>query len=538
MKQFEIISKLKENANYIEKVQQLKEFMKMVPSYVSTGTGEMSISDYIVKNLTEQISTVIIPETNSIPPGWIDAAFSASTQLLWPIYSLLGVSYPRKLIESRFINSKTDNLGVPYISLISAIKRPSPPARITENYKFIDKFIEKLTSFIQTDYRRSIYRTHGNCFDNFATIASIIKSKDGKTLDGTHEFVYLELSDGDLANARLNYQTSQFFSEEAFRYLITNLGLHAGFSCDCIIINEAVSSMEKIFNIYNRIPELNKWFSSASTTQTSSSKSERSISVLNHCLAEAQNNKDIAEAAQELVHLGVILTLRRLLRNAMSDSFDTSVPGAIQVLQAAFLRNENQISQREDFVKEMVTVWNNFKFIKEILENRLESRKIRKESDPMKFFCFLSLLLNSNIFDDVKFIPDNEMITKNLHLVPVAVEAFISVLDVFCTSTNNQVITMGMTVFFSTLQKIVAKKNSELSSNQRKAKPMKAAMNALIILGDLFPKYVKSVEYGRIGQCFPYSIVTEAYTDTESEYEEAATRSINTKSKRRPTIKL
>ena len=66
-------------------------------------------------------------------------------------------------------------------------------------------------------------------------------------------------NDKPLKNAKLNYQACQFFSEEGFRYLVTNLGLHAGFSADCVIINEAVLSMEKIYNIYTKIPELNKW---------------------------------------------------------------------------------------------------------------------------------------------------------------------------------------------------------------------------------------------------------------------------------------
>lgn len=530
-----LISRLKENANHLERVLQIKELMKKLPSYVSTGTAEMAVTSFIAKNLTDQVSSIIIsPDATSVPPGWMDAAFSASTQLLWPIFALLNTSYPRKLMESRIANSKTDNLGVKYISLISAIKNPSPPPKITNNSKFIDKFIDRLSGFIHTDYRKTIYRTHGRCFDNITTVASVSKDQGGNLIQ-SHELKYLGLSDGDLSNAKLNYQACQFFSEEGFRYLVTNLGLHAGFSADCVIINEAVLSMEKIYNIYTKIPELNKWFSTTSSPTTSP---DASVSVLNHSLGEAQNNKDVAEAAQELIHLGVILTLRNLLRRAMSESFDMSMPGAIQVLQAAFLRSGNHISQREDFIKEMVTTWTNINFIKEILNNRFDTRKIKKESDPMKFFCFLSLLLNSMFFDDVKFIPDNEMITKNLHLAPVAVEAFINVLDVFCNSTSKSVVTSGMNVFFSTLQKIVAKKSGESSINQKKAKAIKDSINSLIILGDLFPKIVKSVEYGRIGQCFPYSIVTEAYRETESEYEESKVANLTRKKKRRFTIKF
>lgn len=507
--------------NYVDTVLQLKELMRVLPGVISTGIGEMTITDFLAKSLTEQVNTFIVPSDHIVPPFWIDAAFSASTQLLWPIFSLLGVSYPRKLMEIRFENSKSsENSAVLFSNLILAMKNPSSQdpgnknAQKAESPKFIDKFVRRLTSFLESDYRKTIYRTHGHCFENITTIANPrVKGADDQDYVSP-ELRYLNLTDGDLQNAKISYEAADYFSEEGFRYLISNLGLHAGFSVDVILVNEAVNSIIKIYSIYKKIPELDKWFSSAAKTNSA----ERTVTVLNHCLGDASSNKDIAEAAQELVHLGVILTTRKLLRDAMSESVDTSMPGMMQLLSAAFLRTQNNISQREDFVKEIASNWNNYKFIKYILESRFEEKKMPKENDPMKLFCFLSLLLDSSIFDDVKFIPDNEMMTRNMHLIPVAIEGFINVLDVFSNQTSDAIITSGVNIFFRTLQKIYNKKRSDVASGQKKGKLTQSSVNALIILGDLFPKFVKSVEYGRIGQCFQYSLVNESYREIESEY--------------------
>ncbi|OHT02635.1 hypothetical protein TRFO_07062 [Tritrichomonas foetus] len=458
------------DAEYREKIWQLKELMRMLPGSISTGTGNLSIADYIANNLTNHMNLILFNQLTATP-DWVDGAFSSATQILWPLYTLLGESFPRKLMECRFENSTYDN-QTSYLELIASIR--DGDKLLEENgakKKIIEMFQSRLNQFITTDYVKTVYRPYGKCFDNLG---------------------------------KLEYQADEFFSESGFKYLIASLGLHSGFILDRLLINKAANSMHRIFKIYESLSsQMNAWYSDFRESGTA--------------WFAAQNENAIVVASNEMIHLGVILMTRRLLRETMSESAKISIPGLMPILTAAFIRNPELLSQKEELIDEVISGRNSFKLI----EVALSTKEIQQTSDPIQFFFFLAVIMINPQFDDIKYSPDNEVLTYNLHLIPTAVDAFINLLKCFCTSNDTKIISTGMQFYFSVLQRIVQKKRTDLANQSSKSSSSKlssSSINALIILADLFPKYVKCIEYGRIGINFPYSVITEAYREVESQY--------------------
>ena len=138
----------------------------------------------------------------------------------------------------------------------------------------------------------------------------------------------------------------------------------------------------------------------------------------------------------------------------------------------------------------------------------VESVGFDKASDSIQFFFFLAILFIYPKWDDAIFIQDHEIITHNLHVIPTAIDAFLALFSSFCQSADPKIIASGVLFYFSVLQRIVNIKK------QKEELKLKSAIS-FIILADLFPKYVKSIEYGRISQSFPNSIVSEAYREIE-----------------------
>ena len=449
-----------------EKLSQLKELMKNLPGELSLGNEKISITDYIASNITNQLNFILF-KNHMITPGMADSSFSIASPILWPMFSLLGISYPSKVLECKFDNN-TLNDKTSFLDLIASIKTNEIPDNEAMIYKkIIEMFQLKLSQFITKDYVKTAFLPYGQRFNNIVDIG---------------------------------YKSDDFFSETGFNYLISSLGLHAGFILDRMLINYAASSMHSVFRSYTSISGLvNSWYIDFRNSGTA--------------WYAAQGEKAVTSASNELIHLAVILVTRKMLRDAMSNLANRSMPGLIPILKAAFMRNPDRLSQKEDLIDEVVSRSNTYRFIELILE----TKDIQKASDPIEFFFFLALSLISPQFDDIKFTPISEILTYNLHIIPIAIDAFIHLLKCFVTSCDDKIISAGMEFYFSVLQRIVQKKRGELESSS-KPSLTNSSINSLIILADIFPKYVKTIEYGRIGISFPYSVITEAYRELESEY--------------------
>ena len=460
------------DAEIRKSIWELKEFMDTLPDSIQTYDDEpINFSNFFATNLADNLADLLFKDdVDHDYAKSVDASFSAATQLLWPLYALLNISFPRRMIECRFENSTYPNQRN-FLELISKLRNPTETE--PDESKIIHYFEVRLNSFIKEDLNKTLYRQYGYCFDTIN---------------------------------QMKYQADEFLSEQGFKYLIANLGIQAGFCLDKILLTNASELMMSIFSIYTSLStEINLWYSD--------------FKANNNSWVQAAQNQQILQASNEIIKLGSILIIRQLLRSTMSELTDLSIPGLTQLMTSAIKRTPDRIGQKEVIVIEALS-FHSYK----TLEILLSEKTIHQTSDPIQFFFFLGLLLINPKWNDTRFSPDNELLTHNLHVIPTAVDAFIHLLRFFCTSNDSKIIGTGMQFYFTVFQRIISlkMKNPEITQD---------TINALIILADLFPKNIKGLEYGRISSNFPYSVIIEAYREIESKsrtvYESSTTEKIS-----------
>ncbi|KAH0786623.1 hypothetical protein GPJ56_009450 [Histomonas meleagridis] len=448
------------DAELREPIWQLKEFMDNIPNSITLiGVQDpINFSEYFAHHLTTNLGSLLFKNSVADAP-MVDAAFSAATQLLWPLYVLLNVSYPLRMIEFRFENTTTESHS--FLELISKLRNAKENELTNDpSITFLKVFENRLIQFIKEDYKKSLYPPYGHCFFNY------------------------------LQN---DYKVDDFISEQGFKYFISSLGIHSSFSLDYILIVEITNIMLNIFNIYQSLSnDISTWYSDFRNNGQLWTKSSQ--------------NAQIHTAADLIVKLGIVLMIRKLLRKSMNEMIEQNIPGLIKLLNSSVLRlTSDRIGLKEDIIIEIALNKNDFK----VIEIILNEKQITKCSDPIQFFFFLSLLNMNNHWNDAKFSPGNEMISYNLHLIPAAINAFIHLLKMFCSSNDSKIIGTAMQFYFSVYRRIITFKMNTVQEMSHES------VNAMIILTDLFPKYINDLEYGRIGSNFPYSVITEAYREVE-----------------------
>jgi len=477
-----------EETQFREDTWQLKEFLTRMPGIINFNGKDFEFSEYIASQITHDLAPLLF-KNPSADPHWLDSVYAAGCQSIWSVYTQLGVSFPKRLLETRYMNSiYTDQ--VTFLQQISLIredcmnllaKRPQPaptskkdkkkqekdkgenePEEIEEynpNMKLVTLFEDRLKQFISQDYHNCFYLPHSRSFENFN---------------------------------EMNYLAVQFVSEASFRRMIDSLGLHAGFNLDRILIAEIAKSMGTIYQVYTSLGKtINTWYGSFRGGTDD--------------WAQAAQSPEIGKAADEIVKLGVMLMVRDLLRSAMHEAVDQSAPGLINLVRPAYMRTIERLSEKEDLMMEMISAEPTFFFIK----MALDTMGIEKTTDSIQFFFFLALLMINPKWDNVQFLQDHEIITNNLHVIPASIDAFINVLSTFCQTNDEKIVATGMQFYFTVLQHIVQLKRTREDLRLK-------STSAFIILADLFPKYVHSIEYGRISHSFPNSVVSEAYRQIES----------------------
>jgi len=480
---------MEEETRFRTQMWQLKEFLKGMPGVINFNGQDIEISEFVTKHLTEDLGSFLFKKP-SPDAQWLDSVFSASCQYMWGIYTILGASFPTRLLTTRYQNSiyPDQTTFLQQISLIRQDCANAMPKRIqiqdkkskkrsekdshlehefvepevteyTKDLKLSKLFEDRLRAFISHDYLACYYLPHSRAFENFA---------------------------------ELKYYAVEFASQRSMRKMIDSLGLHVGFNLDRILIAEIAKSMGTMYQYYIALGKtVNSWYGSFRTGGDE--------------WAQAAQSPELGMAAEEIVRLGAMLVLRDMLRTSMHEAVKQSAPGMIDLIRPAYMRTIERLSEKEDLMMEMISAEPTFFFIK----MALDTMGIEKTSDSIQFFFFLALLLIYPKWEDAVFVQDHEIITHNLHLIPVAIDAFINVLSSFCQAHDEKIVASGMQFYFTVLQHIVQKKrtNEELL--------LKSA-SSFVILADLFPKYLRTLEYGRISHSFPNSVVSEAYRIIES----------------------
>lgn len=171
---------------------------------------ECGFSEFMASEITRNLTQILFQDCVA-DPQWVDQTFAEATQFVWPLYSLLGESFARKLTECSFENS-TYNILITFLKQISLIRQDVDAINNSYSRKQIEQeqdnsfnlvtlFEERIVQFIRNDYQYILYHPYGKCFSN---------------LPNTED--------------KISYNAEQFFSKDSFMFLFHNLGPQNGFS--------------------------------------------------------------------------------------------------------------------------------------------------------------------------------------------------------------------------------------------------------------------------------------------------------------------
>ena len=444
-----------------DQVWQMRTLMMNLPGVFQFAGQEINFSRYIGQYIINCLTTVLFNEP--IPdPLLVDSSFAAAAQFLWPLFTLIGAPFPRKLLECKYEHSVSETC-ITLLEQVSIIKTNYVSNAVAQQggrLKLINLFEEFTMQFITKDYQKFKYYPHAKSFEM------------DKKVYGPDE--------------------APLFSYNSLKYLIKNMGPHAGFAIDRILINHAAHLMNQIFKIQqNLFQELQQWYTDYMKGGSLWKK--------------AITHPDIARASEMMINLGVTLKIRDILREAIRDVIDIYITGLPDLIIAGHRRVTGELPEKEHLIIEILTTMPHFHFI----IGALRRESILQSTDSRLIFFFFSLLLSIPKYNDLAYDSESEYITYNLHLFPVGLDGFIQCISIFATNSDIREINGGMSLFFdimSNVLQIMRQSNTALTTQY-----------AFTILVDLFPRSISCIEYGRIGKNFPPSVISEAYRSAASQ---------------------
>lgn len=443
---------------------QLKQFALNIPKKVTFKGHEFPITSYICDHIGKQLAELMFDK--KLPDvTWMTSCFSATPELLWPLYCQMGISYPKQLVECRYSQGNIPG-PLSYLDKISMIKNSTSSQTIKEekDEAIIITLQRSIQKFITKGIQNTIYKTYGRRFEKI--------------------------------DESISPAMEQLLSYDGFLGLFRNLGPQAAFWLNKIIVNEIGVIMVNIFKIHTSIiDQISNWFNMYRLKKYD-------------WVPTAIKSDEVKHCAQEFVRLGSILRLRRLIRQAASDMMDTMVEGFIPILSSAYIRERDaQWGEKQDFLVEMCTPFQTFHFIK----FAIEKANLLKTTNSSQFFFFLALLLLNPEWSNIDFNYDSETFSGNLHNIPDAFDAFLSINNCFVADADDKKVDDALDVFFDTFSHVIQWKRKFSGETGEFLE------DTMIILADIFPKFVSKLQYGTIAESFPINVVLDAYMRIDKE---------------------
>lgn len=450
-------------------VNQVKQFCSRIPHHVVLFDKIDKTAEYFSNTITKGLASFLFPESSAPDPSTLDMSFSTSTQYLWTFFASLGSSFPRQMFQCRLYES-------------NAIEDSTS---FTEQIKYLDGTIN--CTLVKPNENKSVLE-----IKNQRLIMKIEEILISFLKEGWKNSIYLSTLKGFWSTSELKYDPSLFLSQNAFRYMIHNLGLHGGFRIYRILVHRAAKAIMKIINVFNEMKNIGT-------------------------LLDDFNNKDILPpempaskggietSSKELIILGVCLQLRAILREEMSSAVNEAAPGIIPLIEASLYRINLIQNPEQALISEMIS-GNNDDLI--FIEEIIAKQKIPQLTNLNQFFFFLGLNFIGKRWIKSEYLSNYDAITENMHLLPIATKALIQELPLFFdpNSLTTKAIHNGYLLFFSVMAQIV---------QMRKSKKLNDAARALAILADMYPRVMK-LEYGIIEDSFPTRSINSAYSQTNN----------------------
>ncbi|EAX91941.1 hypothetical protein TVAG_096380 [Trichomonas vaginalis G3] len=447
----------KENL-YKEPIWKLRSMMLNMPGTFTFANQEVKCAGYIGEAVTNCIATILFNEP-ILDPQWVDSSFSAATQFMWPLFSLIGAPFTLKILQCRFEHSCNEN-QINFLEQVSNlntkfqvhVQTPQELAKTRGTTQLIQIFQKYVLEFLENDANKCKYFPYSRSYEN---------PKDT--------------------------QSPSFFSYSSLYSLVKNLGPQAGFSIDWILITHATDVILKLYKIFTD-----------SSTEISNLFGDYQKGGNQWVKYSAQSR--IENVGRLLINLGATCQIRKLLRDAIHDYAEQALPGLSALLAAGINRIQGAPNERESLIIEILSGKPNFHYVM----TALDKAGLIKTTDLMSFFFFLGLSIAHPKWKTILYDPETEYISNNFHLYPVGLDCLLSVIPSLSASSDQRDIINGMSLFFDVTSKVVVSMRSDVTQSA-------ASISAFIITIDLFPRMIKSLEYGRITKNFPPSIVSEAY---------------------------
>lgn len=465
---------------------ELRGFFTRVPQQIRVFDEIKRPSDYFESGLTENLSNYLFPST--LPEGMsLDRGFSTAFQFLWQIFAQMGRPFPRNMFKARLYEGSTSSSDqyIQQVNLMTGISQydgllPKAPS-LVESLQY------QMFKFIKHSFKNTMYLTPLRGFFDTSDKTDIMdidisspnvkeKEKDKDKENESPEVQHQHQVNSQL-NATSNVVSSDFFSSLAIKYIVNNLGINAAFAFDRILTHAAAECIVNIFKKYNQvIKEMPEWFSNLKKTNTLPQES-LSSPIFNFCCLE-------------MIRLGCAMTLRAIVLSEMKLSLNNSVPGIQQLIDAAVDRITVTLTGKEHLICEAVSQKDSMYFI----QQNVDKAKLDKQSDFSQFMFFIGLLLNNDVWSNVKYYVDYEAISKNLHLFPIALKAFINVKNSLFVTVDDLALEHGFKIFYQTFGVIV---------NQKKQDNQKSYAKSMAQLAIAFPRFIESIQFGWIHEVFP-----------------------------------
>lgn len=194
-------------------------------------------------------------------------------------------------------------------------------------------------------------------------------------------------------------------------------------------------------------------------------------------------------APEALLRASVGLTLRDMVRKAYKTVINETFPGLSELISSNLPNVDDAL-----LIKEICTDYPCDEFFSRPLANAM------KGMNSNDFFIFLASLIDTPDWNDTVYFPDEDALSRNLHLIPRAFDVLINIAPDLFGISDFKKIEEGIDKFFEIVSKIIETK---------KQKHKQA--NSFLILIDKFPKMVSAIQYGRIETLFPYALLSLSY---------------------------
>lgn len=542
-----------EQSKLVSLTNQVKLFSKSIPkSVILFNFPSDPAAKFFATTLIQTLSNTLFP--SKIPdPSLMDRSFTAATEYLWPIWSILSCPFPFQMFLCRYLNSfpletstKLTEQLKSFTGEIPYVPKPKEKMDVSNHQKsnqlqqqlqqqqlgkvqfdisnsfvslkkseLINGIEHKFDSFIDHKWENMIYL---KSLKGFWKKNSLIIPKP---ITSTTQFLQYQNEQQNQENQDQQQNTknfysigdftkrSSFYTKESFYYIVKNLGLHSALRIDRIFIYKIASLMHEIFHTFVAAfakNDLKNWFKDF--TLCGSMPSEDSV-------RRALSQFDFNGLCKKFVLLGSCIVMRQNLLEVIKNVVQSSLPGIQEILLSTIsnlksekeIDNNNFLNPLQALVSEAIlgsdSPGSNVFFYK-FFDANSGSMKVVAYPDIGHFFFFLALVLTNRYWDNCTYLHGFDSITENLHLFPFAINQFIQLHSVFFSHQNGSMkeVKDKALIFISALAQVV---------EMKQAKKLINISTSLTILADMIPKII-GIEYERIEKVFPNRKINFAYS--------------------------